>query len=242
MSLRNWVKNLLLKRGMVISRPPGQFNLPEVKIAAARDRGLKVACAIDGGAADGNWAAAFRAIYPQARILCVEPRQDTQAHLAQVARQLGNVDIAPVLIGDVEGEIDFFENGDQSSMLKDVDGRLTQSRRARIATIDNLVRERGLPGPDFIKLDLQGAELKALAGAAQSLKVCQAIEIEVSFIRFYEGMPLIADTMDFMKAHDFVLYDVLGLWHRPLDGAMVQGDFLFLKRGHALLADHKYYA
>ncbi len=40
-------------------------------------------------------------------------------------------------------------------------------------TIDDLVREEGLPGVDFIKLDVEGSELEVLKGAAATLRRCR---------------------------------------------------------------------
>ena len=65
--------------------------------------------------------------------------------------------------------------------------------------------------------------------------------VEVSFLGFCgPEAPLIADVIAFMRERDFVAYDVLGLWHRPLDGTMAQADVLFLRSGDPLRADQRY--
>jgi hypothetical protein len=76
---RELIKKALLRRDMILSRPPGQFEITTLKLAKARDRGLKVNLAIDGGAAEGGWTTAFKEVYPAAKVLCVEPRDASQS-------------------------------------------------------------------------------------------------------------------------------------------------------------------
>ena len=81
-----------------------------------------------------------------------------------------------------------------------------------------------------------------LAGATAALASAQAVQLEVSFIPILQGGPLVAEVVRFMAERGFRLYDILGLWHRPLDGALAQGDFLFVREGHPLLADPRWAA
>ena len=64
--------------------------------------------------------------------------------------------------------------------------------------------------------------------------------LEVSFIPFMQGAPLIADVIAFMKENRFRCYDVFALWHRPLDGALAQGDVMFVREDNHLLADDRW--
>src|SRR3954452_9967999 len=100
--LREWVKNFLLKRDIIMSRPPGQFSIEWIKLERAKRRGLRIDSAVDGGASDGSWTREFRKIYPDAKILCVEPRDECQSGLQQTARDLSGVVPAATLIGATE--------------------------------------------------------------------------------------------------------------------------------------------
>lgn len=242
MSVRSLVKKWLLDRGMIISRPPGQFNMGSYKLAAARDRGLDIQCAIDGGAATGTWSTELRKIWPNARILCIEPRDDAQQALRQVQAELGNLEIAKTLLGSSEGEVDFYLGLEASSINREFAPSTSELKRQSMAMLDKLVQGTPFERPDLIKLDLQGAELSALEGAEECMKHATAIQLEVSFLEFSSGIPLIADVFAFLKKRDFVAYDILGLWHRPFDGAMAQGDILFLRTQSPLRADHRYWA
>lgn len=222
-------------------RHTGTFDVTWRSLRQLRKRGLQVKFAVDAGAATGEWARGFRRIYRDARILCIEPRQEAQAELSALAGKLGNVEVAQVLVGDAEKEVCFYEHDDQSSVLKNSQGKaFGVEKKHRMTTLDALLAERGLPAPDFIKLDLQGAELLCLRGAARSLPQAQAVLLEVSFIPLYKNSPVLADIVSFMQQHSFRCYDVLSLWHRPLDGALAFGDFVFLREQHPLLQDSRW--
>jgi FkbM family methyltransferase len=213
------------------------------KLGALRDRGLSVNCAIDGGAATGSWALELRKIFPRATILCVEPRTDVQDELRRIAQANPGIHVAQVLLGPREDQVPFNEASDQSSVLNDATGRpYGQTTTATMATLDRLVEQQKLPWPDLVKLDLQGYELEALRGGLQSLDRAQAVLLEVSFLRLNAQSPIAHEVIAFMADRGFVVYDVLSLWHRPLDGALAQGDFLFLKQDHPLRRDTRWSA
>lgn len=244
--VRELIKRALLRRDTILSRPPGQFELPNLKLAKARDRGLRVNFAVDGGAAEGRWAAELKAIYPAARVLCVEPRADAQPALRARAARLDGVVVAQTLLGAAEGNVAFYQHpshGDQSSVLPAA-GRAgaVSPVAAPMTTLDRLVAKLGLPDPDLIKLDLQGYELECLKGASRCLAHAEAVLLEVSFIEIYRGMPLIGAVVPFMSERGFRVYDVPSLWHRPLDGALAQGDFLFVAERSQLLSDARWSA
>lgn len=56
---------------------------------------------------------------------------------------------------------------------------------------------------DFLKMDVQGAELMILEHAGSALDRCVAIHLEASFVTLYEGQPTIGDIDRWMRAHGF---------------------------------------
>jgi protein O-GlcNAc transferase len=72
----------------------------------------------------------------------------------------------------------------------------------------------GIGEVDFIKLDIQGAELMALQNAERLLKDTSAIQVEVEFLELYEGQPLFADVDRFLRGQGFVLHTFLGFGSR----------------------------
>ena len=238
---RKIVKHWLLRRGAIISRPPGQFDVTEYKLMLAKRRGLDVNRVLDGGAHVGDWTRMVKAIYPDAAVVMVEPREDVQPALHTVIEEQSGVSVLQALLGEQKGNVGFHVSGAQSSILPDNEGRaFGRVVSVPMTTINEVIEAAGWPSADLIKLDLQGYELKALAGADRVLARTSAVILEVSFVAFQESTPLARDVVEFMAEHGFELYDILALSHRPLDGRLAQGDMLFLRAGHPLLADTRW--
>jgi len=68
---------------------------------------------------------------------------------------------------------------------------------------------------DFLKLDIQGAELMALEAAVSALANTVAIQIEVSFLPIYKNQPLFADVDAFLREHGFSFHTMVGVGSRP---------------------------
>jgi FkbM family methyltransferase len=58
-------------------------------------------------------------------------------------------------------------------------------------------------GADYIKLDIQGAELMALKNATARLKDAVVIHCETEFLQMYKGQPLFSDIELFLRSHGF---------------------------------------
>jgi hypothetical protein len=99
--------------------------------------------------------------------------------------------------------------------------------QAEMWELDRYVGERGLPPPDLLKLDVQGAELQILQGGTRTLGHAKAIIAEVSFVELYEGQSSFSDLCAFLQAHGFTLH-ALGA-STPRARALVQADALFMR-------------
>jgi FkbM family methyltransferase len=241
--LRTLIKRWLLARGAILSRPPGQFDVTEYKLRRAKDRGLEIGSVLDGGAHIGDWTRMIKRVYPKASAIMVEPRADVQASLRQVVKELSGVVVAQTVLGATERLVVFHAASAQSSVLPDHRGEhFGEVNNLLLTPIDSLVKFHGWAAVDLMKLDLQGYELEALAGAAQILPTCQAVVLEVSFAAFQQGTPLALEVCAFMHAAGFTIYDILALKHRPLDGRMAQADVLFIRNNHHLFADNRWTA
>lgn len=64
---------------------------------------------------------------------------------------------------------------------------------------------------DFMKLNVQGAELEILQGATEIIDNVTGIMTEVSFVESYKDRPFFSDIDNFLRAHDFTFFDLIGL-------------------------------
>jgi len=179
--------------------------------------------------------------FSDAMCILIEPRTDVQAGLQSLRQADKRFIVAQVLVGASEGLVTFRNEKDRSSIFPHANGtEVGTPESAKMTTIDRLIEVNQWPRVDFIKLDLQGAELEALRGASHALEMAQFVLLELSLIPFQTSQPVFAEMVAFMQNRGYALYDIWALWHRPLDGALGQGDFLFIREDHPLRRDARW--
>jgi FkbM family methyltransferase len=137
----------------------------------------------------------------------------------------------PEVSSHFAANMDFLVNFPESNRFERIKVESVMSK-----TLDSLK----IKNPDFIKIDIQGAELNALLGAKETLKNCIGVELEVEFTEMYLGQPLYGDIAKFLVESGFEFYDFLNLcrWDRDSHsglGQLVFGDALFLKTPETFL-------
>jgi FkbM family methyltransferase len=93
-------------------------------------------------------------------------------------------------------------------------------------TLDDIVAEVGLTAIDLLKIDVQGAELLALAGATETLKKTERVWIEVSFRPLYESSCVFAEVYAALNDAGFRLTEIEP-GYRSVKGELLQADALF---------------
>ena len=120
------------------------------------------AVVIDGGAFDGGTAT----IFTQMGYEVYGFEMDRKNY--EVARKVGeenNFVVENFGLGSFKHQTTYTHMPNPGASRLDSKGQLT----ATITTLDSYVREKNLPRVDFIKLDVEGAELDVLSGAATTL-------------------------------------------------------------------------
>lgn len=154
----------------------------------------------DVGANNGDFALAFQAAYPEARLHLFEPLERHLDHLRKL-KETGSFGwtIHPFALGSRSEELeievpDGFE--DASSLLGFSEEYLRQNPRSartrreicRVRPLDELMSD-GKPSTviDLLKIDVEGFEFAVLEGAADTLSRVRNIVVEVSLLRHSDG-------------------------------------------------------
>ncbi|PCJ18737.1 MAG: hypothetical protein COB02_09885 [Candidatus Cloacimonadota bacterium] len=83
-------------------------------------------------------------------------------------------------------------------------------------SLDSFVDKHKIEKIDFIKIDIQGAELEVFEGGIKTLKETCAILSEVEFIKLYEDQPLFGDVSSFLEKQGICFHHFLGIAGRAL--------------------------
>ena len=210
-------------------------------LAAMKRRGFDPKVAVDVGAYCGEWTIAFRHLFPETRVLMVEPQQSQGDRLRALTHIHNGVEFAPVLLGAaaVTG-VPFYQAETGSSVLRDPGNSSARLTEMPMTTLDIVTRASDFERADFLKLDVQGYELEVLKGAGHLLQSVEAVLMEVNLIAVYQAAPLVHEAVAYMAAHGFHVYDVCTFFRRPYDNALWQMDTMFVRATSPLLASTRW--
>jgi FkbM family methyltransferase len=119
---------------------------------------------------------------PRGRLHAFEPNSELVPALKRTLSDLGNATLHTIALSDKDDESTLYVPPDDSmASLKDwtADNALGGEGEPRLVTcqqrrMDDLVRDGVLPQPDFIKCDVEGAELLVFQGGQQTLERADA--------------------------------------------------------------------
>jgi FkbM family methyltransferase len=149
-----------------------------------------------------------------AEIVGFEPNAEA---LARLARQKGPRETyLPYAIGDgrqhtlyrcqSEGMTSLLQpNPEVLSLIHgfSVWGQVVRTELVETKRLDDIPETAAL---DYLKMDIQGAELMVLQHATDRLRHALVVHTEVEFLPMYVGQPLFSDVDQFLRQHGFVLH------------------------------------
>lgn len=191
----------------------------------------------DIGACVLHWTNPAKAVWPDAKIIPIEAMEE----VAELYHEKGFDTWVTCLLSDVEEEVEFYQNLEHpggNSLFKEnkelspmADQLFPEENKVKrkTHTLDDIVDTMGLPKPDLIKMDIQGAELKALKGATKTLENCNHLILELQHKDYNFGAPKAQEVIDYLKSIGF---EMVGNGMFCGSNLGVDGDYHFIRTRH----------
>jgi|KBSMisStandDraft_5_1062788.scaffolds.fasta_scaffold74860_2 FkbM family methyltransferase len=230
---------------VVRARPANRFDAMCDSLRTIARAGFVPTIVIDAGANMGQWARKASAVFPDAPLHLIEPQAACQGELRGFASTRGSVEIHQTAItrpGRTMVRMTGATTGSTGAHVLG-DTEHAENEDALPATTLDLLFAGRVDDSDrvLLKLDLEGHEADAIAGATTLLS---RVEVLVTETQVYEiernGNPTFADLMRVLSERGFAFYDVAALASRGRDGRLRTGDVIFVRDGSALTSDNRW--
>ena len=172
---------------------------------------------IDCGSNIGMSVLFFKTLYPDAEILAFEPGRTTFALLAENVRRNAweGVRVLPQAVAEHDGELEFFyDPGDPGSLLMSTFAeRMPNGSSHRVEAV-RLSRYIDAP-VDFLKLDVEGAELGVIRDLQRSGTLPLVREMVIEYHHHITpGVDALAELLGILESGGFG-YQMNAEWHLP---------------------------
>jgi FkbM family methyltransferase len=153
------IRNALLHLSFHLARPEFnkfayQYNFAadmNLGLTAMAKRGFAPRTIVDVGAFNGDWSRLARRIWPQSRLIMVEPNAQNHALLADVAKDI-DATLVRELLGARDGEtVQFNVMGSGSSIMSERSAVARTVETRQLRSLDSILS--GLECPGLLKID-----------------------------------------------------------------------------------------
>jgi FkbM family methyltransferase len=203
-----------------------------------RQHNVSIGTIFDVGANRGDFCAEALELFASATVYCFEPTADIFQLLKSRFGENPRVKMFENAILEADGTIKFFVRPGSvwNSLLRDGTSGVVPPAEREVdvagVSLDSFTQRQGVDAIDLLKLDIQGAELRALRGAKGLLSNGKVglIQLEVNFQNLYAGQ---GD----LESISRLLFDC-GYWFQGIYGASMSSGILL---GADVLFAHQRY-
>lgn len=234
--MRTAIKQAGRKVGLEIARWP--YSSPEYSLHRAMMQ-QNPDVVLDVGGNNGIFGLMCRKFGYQGELVSFEPGSQAFAVLLKNSHDDPRWTAERVALADVPGQatLHVASNGGASSSLLPMlpqhqaaapHVQVVGSEQVPVTTLDDYLRDR--PWQRIaLQMDVQGAERRVLAGAADSLARIPVIRLECSLVHLYDGDWLWDEVTLWMKDRGYALAGVAPMFTDPVSHIQQQFDAIFVK-------------
>ena len=178
-----------------------------------KEAGIEPKVVYDIGANVLHWTNEAKQVWPNSKYVVFDAMAAAsflykKAHLDYAIALLSNED---------DKELNFYQNEmapagnsyyKENSKVNPAADRFfndTHKVKMKAKTLDSVVKENNFPAPDFLKIDVQGAEIDVLKGAVETLKTVSDVILEGQVVEYNTGAPLRDEVIAYMESIGFEL-------------------------------------
>lgn len=187
-------------------RRPVRGPIKDQALQVLRNRGVRIGTVLDVGVLNGT--PELMAHFPQAMHILFEPIIEFNPQIVRNYNRIPH-EVVNVAVSDGTGEtllemyhmVDVPGHRFSHSNVTSEPAPGRAHRTVPMTTLDDFLKDRELPKPYFLKIDVDGHELAVIAGATETLKECAVVMIEATLQEVPERLSAVA-------AHGFTLFDL----------------------------------
>lgn len=211
-------------------------NIPENHIQylhKLKESGVEPVVIYDIGSAILHWTKNAKEIWPSSHIIAFEALDTVEDFYKDYP-----IPHSINVFTDVDDrELTFYEHSTcvsgnsyyrENSIAADTLYPLSEGKKKLGKTIDTVVFEKKFPLPDFVKIDVQGAEIDILRGMKNTLKYVKHLIVELQHVEYNTGAMLEKDSIPIIESMGFKLV-IQPSGHKDFCGNGPDADYHFIK-------------
>lgn len=181
-------------------------SIPEGHIAYLyylKNSGFEPKVIYDIGSSILHWSKVAKEVWPNSEIILFDAFQEAEFLYEDYKYYIG-------CLSDVDDkEVKFYQNDylpGGNSYYREIgndNGKyfpIDKYRVLRTRTIDSVVKEHKFPLPDFVKIDVQGAEIDILKGGIETIGNAERLILELQHVEYNEGAKLVDESLPIIES------------------------------------------
>lgn len=203
-----------------------------------KDLGFAPHHILDVGANRGYWTRESLNYFPESQYTLIEPQDELKVYVQDLVDRGCKIRWINAGASDRPGMLPFSicERDDSSNFLMSAEEAQTaglQRVGVQVRMIDEIIASENLPIPEIVKIDAEGFDLKALAGASTLIGKSEVFLIEADL---RAGRPnTVLEVVRQMSDSGYELLDVTDLNRSPKYGVLWLMELVFLRKDSRLL-------